>query len=96
MSGPASMTRRNDTRLVDDCEVAAWPVTWTEFFGSSRSNDQGVHDQGLTRAIRSWLTPAITFTRWWQAWTDTDPPHELQALIDAVTTGQGIDLYLRI
>ncbi|MFF4978335.1 hypothetical protein [Streptomyces sp. NPDC001083] len=44
----------------------------------------------------SWLTPAITLTRWWQAWTDTDPPHELHALIDAVTTGQGIDLYLRI
>ncbi|MER6076282.1 hypothetical protein ABT187_47730 [Streptomyces sp. NPDC001817] len=39
------------------------------------------------RAIRSWLTPAITLTRWWRAWTDTDPPCELQALIDAVTTG---------
>ena len=47
-------------------------------------------------AIRSWLTPAITLTRWWQAWTDTHPPHELQALIDAVTTGHGIDLYRRI
>ncbi|MFE9559225.1 transposase [Streptomyces sp. NPDC006703] len=35
-------------------------------------------------------------TRWWRAWTDTDPPHELQALIDAVTTGHGIDLYVRI
>ncbi|MER6386225.1 hypothetical protein ABT274_41310, partial [Streptomyces sp. NPDC001127] len=48
------------------------------------------------RAIRSWLTPAITLTRWWRAWTDTDPPSELQALINAVTTGHGIDLYLRI
>ncbi|MFD7477809.1 hypothetical protein ACFV8Z_38310 [Streptomyces sp. NPDC059837] len=43
-------------------------------------------------AIRSWLTPAITLNRWWRAWTDTDPPPDLQALIDAVTTGHGIDL----
>lgn len=48
------------------------------------------------RAIRSWLTPAIILNRWWRAWTDTDPPSELQALIDAVTNGHGIDLYLRI
>jgi hypothetical protein len=34
--------------------------------------------------------------RWWRAWTDTDPPSELQALIDAVTTGHCIDLYRRI
>lgn len=48
------------------------------------------------RAIRSWLTPAVTLNRWWRAWTDTDPPSELQALIDAVTTGHGIDLCRRI
>ena len=48
------------------------------------------------RAIRSWLAPAVTLNRWWRAWTDRDPPSELQALIDAVTTGHGIDLYRRI
>ncbi|MDW6064487.1 hypothetical protein SAZ11_49290 [Streptomyces sp. FXJ1.4098] len=48
------------------------------------------------RAIRSWLTPATTLFRWWRAWTDKDPPAELQALIDAVTTGHGIDLYSRV
>ncbi len=48
------------------------------------------------RAFRSWLTPAVTLNRWWQAWTDKDPPSELQALIHAVTTGHGIDLYCRI
>ncbi|MFE7034727.1 hypothetical protein ACFU9Y_30920 [Streptomyces sp. NPDC057621] len=48
------------------------------------------------RAVRSWLTPAVTLNRWWQAWTDKDPPSELQALIDAVTTGHGLDLYRRI
>lgn len=26
------------------------------------------------RAIRSWLTPAITLNRWWRGWTDKDPP----------------------
>ncbi|KAB1973203.1 hypothetical protein F8144_44130 [Streptomyces triticiradicis] len=40
--------------------------------------------------------PRLTLNRWWQARTDTDPPSELQALIDAVTTGHGIDLYRRI
>ncbi len=48
------------------------------------------------RAIRSWLIPAISLLRWWRAWTDKDPPAELQALIDAVTTGQGIDFYRRV
>jgi hypothetical protein len=48
------------------------------------------------RSVRAWLTPATTLNRWWRAWTDTDPPSELQALIDAVTTGHRLDLYLRI
>jgi hypothetical protein len=48
------------------------------------------------RAIRSWLTLAVTLTQWWRAWTDKDPPSELQVLIDAVTTGYGIDLCRRI
>ncbi|WP_405814084.1 hypothetical protein OG241_05910 [Streptomyces sp. NBC_01390] len=48
------------------------------------------------RSIRSWLTPATTLSRWWRAWTDKDPLPDLQALIDAVTTGHGIDLYRRI
>ena len=48
------------------------------------------------RAIRSWLTPAVTLNLWWRAWTDKDPPSELQALIDTVTTGHGLDLYRRI
>jgi hypothetical protein len=48
------------------------------------------------RAIRSWLTPAVTLHRWWRAWTDKDPPSGLQALIDAVTTGHSLDLYCRI
>jgi hypothetical protein len=48
------------------------------------------------RAIRSWLTPAVALNRWWRAWTDKDPPTELQSLLDAVATGHGIDLYCRV
>ena len=33
------------------------------------------------RAVRSWLTPAITLTRWWQAWSKVPPPAELQHLL---------------
>lgn len=40
------------------------------------------------RTIRSWLRPAITLNRSWRAWTDKDPPSDLQPLIDAVTTGR--------
>jgi SRSO17 transposase len=46
------------------------------------------------RSIRSWLTPAIQLSRAWHAWSTAAPPPELQALITAVTTGHGINLYL--
>lgn len=42
--------------------------------------------------IQSWLTPAVTLTRWWRAWTYMDLPSKLQTLIDAVTTGHSIYL----
>ncbi|MET9567510.1 hypothetical protein ABZY07_45705, partial [Streptomyces tauricus] len=48
------------------------------------------------RAVRSWLTPAITLTRWRRAWTDQDPPPELQALLDTVTASRPLDLYRRV
>ena len=32
----------------------------------------------------------------WRAWTDQDPPPELQALLDAVTAGRPLDLYRRV
>jgi len=48
------------------------------------------------RAVRAWLTPAITLPRWWRAWTDQDPPPELQSLLDAVTAGRPLDLYRRV
>ena len=40
------------------------------------------------------LTPAITLTRWWHAWSKAPPPAELQHLIDNVTAGHGLFLYL--
>src|SRR5262245_36154119 len=45
------------------------------------------------RAVRGWLTPSIVLQRWWRAWSNAPPPPELQALIDAVTTGQTLNLY---
>jgi hypothetical protein len=46
------------------------------------------------RAVRGRLTPATTLTRWWQAWSKAPPPAELQHLLDAVTAGYGLHLYL--
>ena len=45
------------------------------------------------RAVRGWLTPWLALQRWWQAWSNAPPPTELQNLIDAVATGQALNLY---
>jgi DNA-binding LacI/PurR family transcriptional regulator len=37
--------------------------------------------------------PAVALRRWWRAWSTAPPPTELQVLIDAVTTGQALNLY---
>jgi len=47
------------------------------------------------RAIRAWLTPAIALQRWWPAWSKAPPPPQLQALINSVTAGCGLHLYIR-
>ena len=46
------------------------------------------------RAVRVWLTPWTALQRWWTAWSTAPPPPQLQALINSVTAGQGLDLYL--
>ena len=46
------------------------------------------------RAVRSWLTPATALTRWWHAWSKAPPPPDLQHLLDNVTAGHGLNLYL--
>jgi hypothetical protein len=46
------------------------------------------------RAARSWLTPWTVLQRWWTAWSKAPPPPQLQALIDSVTAGHGLNLYL--
>ena len=38
--------------------------------------------------------PAVTLTRWWHAWSKAPPPAELQHLLDTVTAGHGLYLYL--
>jgi len=32
--------------------------------------------------------------RWWQAWSKAPPPPQLQALINSVTAGCGLHLYI--
>jgi hypothetical protein len=44
------------------------------------------------RAVPGRLTLSIVLQRWWRAWSNAPPPPELQALIDAVTTGQTLNL----
>jgi hypothetical protein len=46
------------------------------------------------RAIRNWLTPAITLHRRGRAWSAAPPPARLQALLDTVGAGHGLRLYL--
>jgi hypothetical protein len=46
------------------------------------------------RAVRAWLTPATALRRWWPTWSNAPPPPQLQALIDSVSAGHGLDLYI--
>ncbi len=48
------------------------------------------------RQVRGWLTPWVLLWRWWQAWSDSPPPPELQALLSSVGNGRPLNLYLRI
>lgn len=48
----------------------------------------------LLRRIRGWLTPATLLQRYWHAWSNAPPPAQLQDLLNAVTAGQAISLYL--
>lgn len=45
------------------------------------------------RAVRSGLTPALTLTRWWTAWSNAPPPAELEELLNAVNAGHSLLLY---
>ncbi|HEY5473132.1 MAG TPA: hypothetical protein VIK32_08075, partial [Candidatus Limnocylindrales bacterium] len=47
------------------------------------------------RRVRGWLTPWVMLRRWWQAWSVSPPPPELQALLRSVGNGQPLNLYLR-
>jgi hypothetical protein len=48
---------------------------------------------GAARRV-GWLTPWTVLQRWWTAWSKAPPPPQLQALIDSVTAGHGLNLYL--
>jgi hypothetical protein len=48
------------------------------------------------RHIQRWLDPWRRLRRSWQAWSHAPPPPALQALLDAVTRGQPLYLYLRL
>lgn len=46
------------------------------------------------RCVRSWLLPWRCLQRWWAAWTSAAPPRALQALLDQLTDGYPLNLYL--
>ena len=46
------------------------------------------------RAVRAWLSPWIALQRCWQAWSNAPPPPQLLALINSVSAGHGLHLYL--
>jgi len=46
--------------------------------------------------VQGWRDPWRVVQRCWQAWSHAPPPPSLQALLDAVTNGQPLYLYLRL
>ena len=53
--------------------------------------DSGGRHMRSSSAASQWR---VRLTRWWQAWSKAPPPAELRHLIDNVTLGQGLYLYL--
>lgn len=47
------------------------------------------------RRVRGWLDPWSYLGRCWRAWSSAPPPPELQELLDAVSDGRPLNLYLR-
>ena len=47
------------------------------------------------RAVRAWLSPWIALQRWWTASSKAPPPRQLQELLDSVSAGHGLHLYIR-
>jgi hypothetical protein len=47
------------------------------------------------RRVRAWLAPWKWLTDCWQAWSSKPLPPALAALLAAVTSGNGLHLYLR-
>ena len=48
------------------------------------------------RHIQSWLDPWRMLRRYWHAWSHAPPPPALQTLLDALTRGHPLYLYLRL
>lgn len=46
------------------------------------------------RQVRAWLEPWIMLGRYWRGWSAQPPPRELQALLEWLWRGGGIDLYV--
>jgi hypothetical protein len=46
------------------------------------------------RAVRAWLTPWSVLWRCWRSWSPPPPPAALQRLLDGLTTGRPLHLYL--
>jgi hypothetical protein len=46
------------------------------------------------RRVRGWLTPWVVLGRWWRAWSPAPPPAQLAMLLDAVSAGRPLHLYL--
>jgi hypothetical protein len=46
------------------------------------------------RVVRGWLIPATTLKRRWQAWAQSTPLAEFQHLLDTVTAGYRLFVYL--
>lgn len=89
--------RLTDDRITDDRITAAVTprlVTARLCPDCRRRNCLSEYTAKALRAVRAWLTPWLQLHRYWTAWTDKPPPHELQQLLNAVANGHPLNLYL--
>jgi len=61
--------------------------------GATRRPAGAVLATGIVRDTRL-AHPWTPLQRWWQAWSKAPPPPQLQALINSITAGHGLHLYI--
>jgi len=72
----------------------AFSFCWAAWFGEPPAPRQTAAPLPEPGRGERGLSPWTVLQRWWVAWSKAPPPPQLQALINSVTAGRGLHLYI--